>query len=686
MEKKGNIEHVTGLRGVAAILIVLFYLNSQTWSNAYLGIDIFLVITGHLLFSSRRNFNGFETMRDGIYFIVRRLQKIIPPSAIIIIISIAVGAFLLWWEDEWFLSKLGLNACIAKANLMLIDESQQIFTTDSTFVPLLHMWYISALVQIYVLWAVGNQLLQKLPKKHIVGALSTLGAISLIYCCSYDLHEWLAKGGLNLWEQNEAPSYYAVFPRLWEVLAGGIVVALPSLTTRKTWATLTALIGFIFLLGPALISVIPGLESFNSMPVRLITVIGAVLVIRYAPAGDLANLLNNKPIMWLGRLSFSLYLVSVPVIVFGRLWSFGEPSVLMQVLLLAVSFGLAYLLREKVEKKEIAPEIALALWGGAILLSAAGRFTDGFRDYVPSVSIDIPTHKWQLCRDDRLRDNWPAELTLSTEVFKFIGAKEPKQRRAPLLTLGDQNRRPTIVLIGDSHAAHHYAGFNNYCLKEDLGGVFLSCSFLPFHNWKAQNNTAKEQAILDWLRRHPELTHVIIAQRWNAKCQNIAHLSGQSWANADKFEIDLRNFLISLRDINKQVILVAPGPEFDMKPLQHYCKVLNFRGKMVADIAPVCTREQHRENNKVVTPILEKMAKEGLCSILDPQDALEAEYDFRAAADNTLLMYDQHHMYAEHSIYLIERLVPQLRRFLGISPDKPYEQIRETTPQPNSKK
>ena len=378
--------------------------------------------------------------------------------------------------------------------------------------------------------------------------------------------------------------------------------------------------------------------------------------------------------------------MSVPIIVFGHLWFLGTPNVLVQAALLAVSIGLAYLLREKVEKKDVSPEITLSLWSAALLLCGIGHYTEGFRDYVPSVNIDIPVHPWQLCRDDRLRENWDPSLTMSTEVFKFIGAKEPKNRHAPLLVLGDQNRRATLVLIGDSHAAHHYAGFSNYCAKEELGGVYLSSNFLPFHNWRAQNNTAKEQALLHWLRVHPEITHVIIAQRWDAKRQDIARLSGQAWANTDKFEIDLRSFLSELRDINKQVILVAPGPEFDMKPLQHYCKVLNFRNKTLADIAPICSREKHIENNSAIFPILDKMAQEGLCSILDPMDALEEGFDFRAAADNTLLMYDQHHMYAEHSIYLIERLVPQLRQILGISPDKPYKLIRETTPQSSVKK
>lgn len=682
MENKGDIEHITALRGIAALLLVLYYLNSQVWSHGYLGIDIFLVITGYLLLSGRRAFPGNESMRDGFYFMVRRLHKIIPPTAIVILASVLLGVVMLWWEDELFLSDLGLHCCLGRANVMLEHAEQEPSALSTAFIPLRHLWYISALVQIYLIWTVGNQILQRQPRARVIGILSALAVVSLAYCYSFSFHEWLAKGGVRLWEQSAAPSPYAVLPRLWEVLAGCTVTLLPSLRERRAWAVCAAVAGLALLFGSIGIGCIPGAGSGEiSSPYTLPAVVGTMLVIRYLPGAGMSGLLTRRPLKWLGGVSFSLFLVGMPVVAFGYLWTYGEPGVLAQAAMLAVALGLAWGLRKGVDKRELLPEVVLGLWAGAFLLCGAGTLTDGFRNFVDSVTINIPASDWKLCRDDRLRVGWPPALNFSGDVFKYLNANPPKnkERLAPLLTLGDMNRRASVALIGDSHAAHLYAGLNQFCELEEIGGVYVSSVFLPFHNWPIRQNTAKEHALLEWLRLHPELTHIIIGQRWASKLRHVRALSGQAWATASRFEADLRAFLQELQALNKQVILVAPTPEFEMRPLQHYCKVLNLRGRMITHIAPVCTLEQHMQNNSAVLPILRKLEKEGLCSLLDPVEALGDRTEFLAAADNTLLMYDEHHMYAEHSIYLIERLIPQLRQMLGIISDKPIIPTRMTT-------
>lgn len=683
MEQKGKIEHVTGLRGLAALLLVLFYLNREVWVHGYLGIDIFLVVTGYLLFSSRRAFNGNESLRDGFFFMVRRLQKIIPPTAIIILLSVVAGACLLWWEDELYLSELGLNACLARANVMIAGESENYLSSISTFMPLRHLWYISALVQIYLLWCVGNQLLQKRPQGQIVGVLSIVAVASLVCWYSFPVHEWLARGGLHLWEQDAPVSYVRTFPRLWEVLMGGVVTLMPSLKEHRIWATLTALAGLLLMLAAALAGTIPGTEALAELPGTLMMVVGTVLVIRYLPTSGMNILLTNRVLLWLGGVSFSLFLVSMPVIAFGRLWTFGEPSPTLQLVVLALLLLLAWGLRKGVEKREVLPEVTLGLWVGAFLLCGAGMLMDGFKNYVPSVAINIPSHPWQLCRDDRLRDDWNPALNFSQDVFKFLNTRGPKSTKnlAPLLVLGDQNRRCSVALIGDSHAAHLYAGLNKYFQDDRICGVFVSSSFYPFHNWQADNNEAKEKAMLAWLRRHPQITHVIIAQRWLERLKNVRRLSGQQWATEQRFEIDFRSFLEDLRDMNKHVLVVAPSPEFDMKPLQHYSKVLSFRGKQVADIAPVCEMDDYMERNGEVLRVLEKMEKEKLCTLLRPLDALpKGVTSFLAASANTLLMYDYNHMYAEHAVFLIEGLASKLRDFLGIAADRAeYTRSRKNT-------
>lgn len=684
MEQKGNIEHVVGLRGLSALVLVLFYLNSTAWPLGYLGIDMFLVITGYLLFSSRRAYRGDETLRDSLFFIVRRLQKIIPSVAIVILVSVVAGAFLLWWEDEYFLSELGLSSCLGRANVMLAEVTGREAAAETTFVPITHLWYISALVQVYLIWCVGNQALQRCKSSTIIGVLSVVALVSLVYCNSYALHEWLAKGGIRMWEQSAPPSEYEVLPRLWEVLLGGVVTLMPSLKGRRIAAMAVGAVGVVCLATVLLAGVIPGIGSaVQAAPCSLIAVVGTVLCIRYLPVSGMGGLFTNRAMKWLGSISFPLYLVGLPIFVFGMLWMPDGPGTLQQAALLAVALLAAWGLRRGIEKREVMPEVVLGLWAGAFLLCGAGTLTEGFRNYVPAVTINIPTHEWVLCRDHKLCANWDPSLDFSREVFKYLNASEPKDtfHGVPLLVIGDQNRPAGVALIGDTHAAHLYAGLHEFFRQENISGVYVSSIFFPFHNWKQQNNSAKEQALLYWLRTHPQIRHVIIGQRWATKLRHVARLSGQPWANDSRFEIDLRAFLRELNNMGKQVIIVAPTPEFDMKPLQHYCKVLSFRGMNVADIAPVCPLADHLARNSAVMTVLHKLEKEKLCTILDPVTILGEGEGFLAAADNTLLMRDSHHMYAEHSIYLIERLVKPLRQMLGINSDKPFIPTRKSTDQ-----
>lgn len=659
--KQSFLEHLAGLRGVAIILVVLFHMNAAQWSQGYLGVDVFLVITGYLIVRGRMARQGMESWRDALGYLGKRVQRIVPPMLVVILGSLVAGMVFLWWQDELFLSKLGFAACLGRANIMLAREFADYFASDSAFIPLLHLWYLSVVLQVYGLYAVGNQLLQRLPKGVCISLLWLVGVASLIYCYSGPLAEWL---GLSC----QGVSYYQTLPRLWEVLAGGLVCLLPGVQ-KRLWCSVLAGVGMGLVLLPALSGTLPCLSGIAQLPCALLVVVGTVLVLRYTQDSCLRVVLSNKVIVWLGKVSFSIYLVHMPIIVMMRMWALGQPSVAGYAGMLLVSVAVGGVFWYAVEKRRFSWWLVVLLWVAALLLCRHGRKTSGFRRYLPASQWVMPTYEqWQLCTEESVKKGFEADqFSLFEGVFRWMNQREriPARVSVPLLVMGVPSAAPTCLLMGDSHAAHSFAGLDVVLKQEGIAGLYLSSFIYPLHGWQEDcqprygTYAPREQALLRWLQVHPEITHIIIGQRWWSRFAD----------HADENIEALRFFLQSLHDLGKVVVIIAPTPEFSGQGAQlHYDKIFTLQGKSGAEAeaaAAVCTREQYRQLNEHVLGILHSMQEQGLCEhIIYPLQALGEGEVFHSMREGKMLINDLNHLNPGLSIWLMERLRGQIRAAL----------------------
>ena len=304
-------KEIDGLRAIAVLAVLFFHAKIAGFSGGFIGVDIFFVISGYLITSiilEEAKQNKFSI----INFYERRARRILPAlSFVLFCTSIAAFYYLPRTLFQEYLQSLTYVSTFS-SNLFFYMQSDY-FANASDEMPLLHTWSLAIEEQYYLFFPLFVVLILSLARTYLMLIIFLLAVASFLYS------QYLSD--LGIIEAN----FYFIFSRAWELLLGSVIAFFPVEEIRfKGWKR-----EFWSLLGFAMIcySIISFDERTPFPSYTLIPIIGCCFVILFANTSTLVGrILSAKVFIFIGLISYSLYLWHQPLFALIRVRTIGEPS------------------------------------------------------------------------------------------------------------------------------------------------------------------------------------------------------------------------------------------------------------------------------------------------------------------------------------------------------------------------
>ena len=435
-----------GLRGIAVLVVIANHLNERLMPNGYLGVDIFFVISGYVISLSLSKYNSGNLGEFLGVFYSRRIKRLFPALAVFIISTgIAISFFSAFPRPAL---NTGIAALLGASNIYLYSQSADYFGESTIINPFTHTWSLGVEEQFYLIfpfiyWFFRPINGSKKPQKKLQHLLLLLCVASGVLYLSL-MHS-----------DQQMAAYYLMPARFWEIGIGAIAFTIR--TEHQPWIQnkhILCLIGYIFL---ALILLTGNQwQIFNTVSIAMATFI----IITLASANDLPyKMLASKPLVGLGKISYSLYLWHWGVICLFR-WTLGLSgwfTALALSLTLACSLLSYYLIEIPFRYLHLSTSSAniIRSWFVALLalVSMMLSFKNFFHQhfYLGSRKIDYLSSRpgWgknmNLLGTD-ISGKWCHSGKLMNESE---AAKRIKKCSYPSFPKNDQT---TLAFVGDSHA------------------------------------------------------------------------------------------------------------------------------------------------------------------------------------------------------------------------------------------
>jgi peptidoglycan/LPS O-acetylase OafA/YrhL len=597
---------IDGLRALAVLSTIAFHCYPKIFTNGYVSVDVFFVISGFLITSIilTQLVNKEFSL---INFYARRVKRILPPSLLVLGAITLTGILTLFTNEFYSLKSYIGPAAGFYINFKLIKDTSY-FAFESNFKPLLHFWSLAVEEQFYVFWPMYFTLVYKFARKRFTDLSNTLlvlaGATAVVLIPSLI---YLLISAQDL--------YFSSFGRVWELMMGGMAAIVyywikNSPETHRQYlkySNALSVTGFAFL----------SVSLFCERTFTIIFgVIGGFFLVVSSENSFGKSFLKSKVMVYLGLISFSTYLWHWPILSFYHMYAVVISPVEMAFLiaLIYILSALTYHLVEKPLKDKN--------WDPYVF---GGKFN--YKKLIPITACLLVSVFFLTANIKKLPDKQTSELIYREDTDVPLNSK-----CALTATNGNNDflqkwcySQNTMnpeqgLIIGDSQA--HVLYRSMVTVSEKVSWHLVSsegCSpfLLPTMTEECKRLVTESFANIE---KFPEIRHVVFMtanQIYNHNRQAFDDPAIQS---------QIKTTLARLNAQNRTVYIVRPYPEF----------LYNISS---------CSRQRFSFYKAFDTSKYCRMDKSSWLHASDPYnsflDKLKTELPFIKLIDSTNIMCDQ---------------------------------------------
>ena len=457
---------IDGMRAIAVIAVVLYHAFPKVLPGGFVGVDAFFVISGYLITSIIVNDldGGRFSFAD---FYTRRVRRLFPALTVVLITTLAAGFWILLPSQIASLAKNAMASAFFGVNLTLLSETGY-FDIDAKLKPLLHLWSLGIEEQFYFAWPLALWLTPRRWRTVlIIGTIAGSFALNIALIGRYP----------------EA-TFYLPFTRIWELIAGALLVGVSvrSDMLREVILPISAM-----MIAAVVCFLYDGHTPFPGWAALGPVAVAAAGI---SSGGSFYNraVLSNPILVFIGKISYPLYLWHWPLLVFGRLYPLRPLTAPETAGLVVAAFVLAWLTYELIEK------------------SFRFRGLLGARTALTGMAATVVFAAFVLERPPR----FPTEIQQLVDTT--VGAPEWREHECFLMR-GDQRldfasactdpQKPLVALWGDSAAASLMPGLRDLQSDHRFGiAQFTTSGCQPMLAVSAETDAmcvARNRAVLSQL-------------------------------------------------------------------------------------------------------------------------------------------------------------------------------------------
>jgi peptidoglycan/LPS O-acetylase OafA/YrhL len=628
---------IDGLRALAIVPVVLYHADIWPFSGGFVGVDVFFVISGHLITSlivTEIEIGEFS-LRN---FYLRRVRRIFPALFLVLAFCLAIGWVLLTPQDYVLLGKSVVATVSFSSNILFWRQSGYFDAPPESW-PLLHTWSLGVEEQFYVVFPLLLILIHRFIPRGRIAIIIALGAFSF---------------GLNIFAVRSYPTaaFYLLPSRVWELLIGALLaMGLFASPSRSSARQISSILG-IASIGCAIF----GFSKDTAFPgfAALLPTIGAAAVIWGGSNSQAVvnSLLSSRVAVLLGKISYSLYLWHFPLLAFGNYVTSTGLGITERISLLVLSVILAtgswLFIEQPVRQGYSIFSNSRWVFGSATItltmfcaFGLVAQRADGFPFRMSGSSLRILASE--------------SDFNPDRAICVAFGPDDIN-RRTPC-KFGADGAAPEFALWGDSHAESLRSAFEDSAKKARRTGIFLGAfgciPALGIERLDVPACRRTNDAIVSYLLSASSIRTVILSGRWAlwaegsrykreaGKTVYLSDLTGAAEQNHETVSIGIEQAISVLTSAGKQVWLVGPIPEIGYNvPRVLYADQLGISQPL--DIRP--TQEDLKLRQDFVFGLLDSLAQKYSLQVVWPHESLCDSALCQVQRDGVPLYFDDQHL------------------------------------------